>query len=77
MDAESDRRHKIAGLFCKAFERAVLLTPTEENVRIWTECTRMRPDEIEDSAKEADELAEVFSAIAAILRDLNCLGRVS
>lgn len=69
-DAESDRRHKIAGLFCKAFERAVLLTPTEENVRIWTECTRMRPDEIEDSVKEARELAEVFSSIAGILEKL-------
>ncbi len=69
-DAESDRRHKIAGVFCKAFERAVLLTPTEENVRIWTECTRMKREEIEDSAKEARELAEVFSAIAGILETL-------
>lgn len=66
-DAESDRRHKIAGLFCKAFEKAVLLEPTEENVRIWTECTRMTREEIEDSAKEARELAETFSAIADIL----------
>ena len=40
-DAEADRRGRIADLFCKAFEKAVLLTPTEENVRIWTECTRM------------------------------------
>ena len=69
-DAESDRRHKIAGLFCKAFERAVLLEPTEENVRIWTQCTRMTPDEIEDSAKEARELAEVFSSIAGILEKM-------
>ncbi len=69
-DAESDRRHKIAGLFCKAFERAVLLEPTEENVRIWTQCTRMTPDEIEDSAKEAHELAEVFSSIAGILEKM-------
>ena len=69
-DAESDRRHKIAGLFCKAFERAVLLTPTEENVRIWTQCTRMTPEEIEDNAKEARELAEVFSTIAGILETL-------
>ena len=69
-DAESDRRHKIAGLFCKAFERAVLLTPTEENVRIWAECTRMTPEEIEDSAKEAHELAEVFSTIAGILETM-------
>ncbi len=69
-DAESDRRHKIAGLFCKAFERAVLLTPTEENVRIWTQCTRMTPEEIADNAKEARELAEVFSTIAGILETL-------
>ena len=69
-DAESDRRHKIAGLFCKAFERAVLLTPTEENVRIWTQCTRMTLEEIEDSAKEARELAEVFASIAVILETL-------
>ncbi len=69
-DAESDRRHKIAGLFCKAFERAVLLTPTEENVRIWTECTRMTPEEIADSAKEFQELAEVFATIAGILETL-------
>ncbi len=69
-DAESDRRHKIAGLFCKAFERAVLLEPTEENVRIWTQCTRMTPEEIEDSVKEARELAEVFSSIAGILEKM-------
>lgn len=66
-DEDSARRHKIAGLFCKAFEKAVLLTPTEENVRIWAECTRMNQDEIRDSAREACELAEVFTAIANIL----------
>ncbi len=70
IDAEADRRGKIASLFCKAFERAVLLTPTEENVRIWVENTRMRPDEIEDSVKEARELAETFSAIADVLERL-------
>lgn len=69
-DAEADRRGRIAGLFCKAFEKAVLLTPTEENVRIWTECTRMTPEEIEDSVKDARELAEVFAAIAGILETL-------
>ncbi len=66
-DAEADRRGRIADLFCKAFEKAVLLTPTEENVRIWTECTRMTREEIEDSVKDARELAEVFSTIAGIL----------
>ena len=69
-DAEADRRGRIAGLFCKAFEKAVLLTPTEENVRIWAECTRMTPEEIEDSVKDARELAEVFAAIAGILETM-------
>ncbi len=69
-DAEADRRGRIADLFCKAFEKAVLLTPTEENVRIWTECTRMTREEIEDSVKDARELAEVFTAIAGILETL-------
>jgi len=70
IDAEADHQGKIASLFCKAFERAVLLTPTEENVRIWVENTRMRPDEIEDSVKEARELAEVFTAIADVLETM-------
>lgn len=70
IDAESDRRGKISGIFCKAFERALALIPTEENVRIWVECTRMRPDEIEYSVQEAQELAEVFSTIAGILKTL-------
>jgi len=67
LDAEAEHRGKIAGLFCKAFERAVQLTPTENNVRLWVEGTRMRTDEIEDSMKEARELSGVFSAIADIL----------
>ena len=69
-DAEADRRGRIADLFCKAFERAVLLEPTKENVRIWTQCTRMTPEEIEDNAREARELAEAFSSIAGILETL-------
>ena len=69
-DAEADQRGRIADLFCKAFEKAVLLTPTEENVRIWAECTRMTREEIEDSVKDARELAEVFSTIAGILESL-------
>lgn len=70
LDEEADRRGKIAKLFCQAFEKAVQLTPTEENVRIWVEGTRMRPDEIEDSVKEARELSEMFAAIADVLETL-------
>ena len=73
-DAEAEHRGKIAGLFCKAFERAVLLTPTEENVRLWVEGTRMRPDEIEGSIKESYELAQMFQTIGDILKEI--AGRV-
>ena len=66
-DAEIDRRSRIAGVFCKAFEKSVLLEPTEENVRIWVECTRMNQEEVADTVKEARELAETFSSIADIM----------
>ena len=57
----------IAGVFCKAYEKAVLLTPTEENVRIWVKCTRMTKEEMEDTIKESRELADVFTAIASLM----------
>ena len=66
-DAEIDRQSKIAGIFCKAFEKAVLLTPTEENVRIWAKCTRMTREEMEDTVKESRELAGVFTSIADLM----------
>ena len=69
-DAEIDREGKIAGIFCKAYEKAVLLDPTEENVRIWAKCTRMTRDEMEDTVKESRELAEVFRTIADLMEHL-------
>ena len=73
-DAEANRRGKIAGLFCKAYEKAVLLTPTEENVRIWTEYTRMTKEEIEDSVQESYELARTFQTIGDLLKNaISCV----
>ena len=69
LDAEADRKGKIAGQFCKAFEQAVALTPTEENVRCWTEGSRMTPDELADMVAEARELAATFGAIADIIEE--------
>ena len=76
-DAEIDRRSRIAGVFCKAFEKSVLLEPTEENVRIWVECTRMNREEMEDTAREARELAAAFSSIADVLEEkiMSCQGQ--
>ncbi len=68
-NAEIDRRSKIANLYCKAFEKAILLDVSEENVRVWTDCCRMRENEIADSAKEAREIAALFIQIAEIIED--------
>ena len=65
--AAADRKGKIAALFCKAYEKAVLLTPSEENVRCWTDGTRMTPEEMRDTVKESRKLAEVFRTIADII----------
>ena len=66
-NAEIDRRGKVANIFCKAYEKAALLTATEENVRCWTEGTRMTPEELQDTVKESREIAQVFAAIADII----------
>ena len=66
-ESEIDRRGKVANLFCKAYEKAVLLTATEENVRCWTEGTRMTLEELRDTVKESREIAQVFMSIADII----------
>ena len=68
-NAEIDRKAKIANMYCKAFEKAIMLDVSEENVRIWTDCCRMRENEIADSAKEAREIAGYFIRIAEIIED--------
>lgn len=69
MDAESDHRHQIVALFCKVYKKAVLLTPTLENVCCWVDCTHMKPEEIEDSMKDSYELIWVFQTIGNILKN--------
>ena len=69
MDAETDYRYEIASQFCKAYEKAILLTPTEKNVRIWTKCTRMTQEEIEDSVQDSYELAQMFQTIGDLLKN--------
>ena len=69
LDAVVDQRTRIANVFCKAYERAVLLTPTTENVRFWVEGTRMTPAELEDTVYDSYELAETFRKIGDIIKD--------
>ena len=66
-EAEIDRRGKVANIFCKAYEKAALLTAAEEDVRCWTEGTRMTLEELQDTVKESREIAQVFAAIADII----------
>ena len=66
-ETEIDRRGSIANAFCKAYEKAALLTATEENVRCWTEGTRMTLEELRDTVEESREIARVFAAIADII----------
>ncbi len=66
-DAETDRQSKISKQFCTAFEKAILLEPTAENVRIWVSCSRMTGEEAKDMAADATEIAEIFTTIAKLL----------
>ena len=69
-DAEIDRRGEIAKSFSRAFEKAIQMEVSAENIAIWTECARMRSEEIEDNIKEADELSRRFHEVADLLREL-------
>jgi len=66
-DAEAEHKSKIAKMFCKAYEKAVLISATEENVRYWVESTRMTLEEIDDEIQESRMLAKTFATIADIL----------
>ena len=49
----STARARSPACSAKRMKKAVLLTPTEENVRIWVKCTRMTREEMEDTIKES------------------------
>lgn len=68
-DAEIDRMGKIAKQFCAAFEKSHLLDPSHENIRAWTEGTRMTLDEMLDAVKEARELSATFKRIADVIEN--------
>ena len=68
-DAEIDRKAKIAKRFCAAYEKVNLLEVSEANIRIWVDCTRMKPDEIADAAEESYRHSEMFREIGNILKN--------
>lgn len=68
-DAEIDRKTKIAKRFCAIYEKINLLEISEDNIRIWVDCTRMKPDEIADAAEESYRHSEMFRKIGDILKN--------
>lgn len=68
-DAEIDRKTKIAKCFCAVYEKINLLEVSEDNIRIWVDCTRMKPDEITDAAEESYRHSEMFRKIGDILKN--------
>ena len=68
-DAEIDRKAKIAKRFCAAYEKVNLLEVSEDNIRIWVDCTRMKPDEIADATEESYRHSEMFQKIGNILKN--------
>ena len=68
-DAEIDRKTKIAKRFCAAYEKVNLLEVSVDNIRIWVDCTRMKPDEIADAAEESYRHSEMFREIGNILKN--------
>ena len=67
-DEETDRRSKIAGQFCKAFEKSLLLRPTAENIGYWVEFRLLQTREIKHSIDEARQLSRMYASIEASLR---------
>ena len=67
-DAETDRRSKIAGKFCKAIEKSIVLDPTDENIRCWVECCRKGEREIKNAIDAVHDLSEMFASIERALR---------
>ena len=65
-DAEIDRRTKIAKRFCTVYEKVNLLEVNEDYIRIWVDCTRMKPDEIADAAEESYRHGAMFYKIGDI-----------
>ena len=67
-DEETDRRSKIAGQFCKAFEKSLLLRPTAENISYWVEFCLLQTREIKHAIDEARQLSKMYASIEEILR---------
>ncbi len=66
-DAEIEQKSRVAKTFCAAFEKAILVRPTEENVRIWIYHTGVRPEQLDGLVSDAREISEDFARIAELI----------
>jgi len=59
-----NERTRIAQTYCKGFERAVLMTVTDENTAIWIEQCGVTYDQMDRVIDEARKISEGFAQIA-------------
>ena len=64
---DNDRQAKIAGQFTKAIRKGFAFQPTEENIRCWVDCCRMRTREIKHAIDEVRELSAMYATIEQTL----------
>lgn len=58
---------RIAKGFCAAFEKALQIDPSPENIRTWLEECSITPEQLDNTIEEARQIAGSFSTIADFL----------
>ena len=62
-----DESTRIAKGFCAAFEKALQIDPSPENIRTWLEECSITPEQLDNTIEEARQIARSFSTIADFL----------
>ena len=62
-----DESTRIAKGFCAAFEKALQIDPSPENIRTWLEECSITPEQLDNTIEEARQIAGSFSTIADFL----------
>lgn len=62
-----DESTRIAKGFCTAFEKALQIDPSPENIRTWLEECSITSEQLDNTIEEARQIAESFSTIADYL----------
>ena len=62
-----DESTRIAKGFCTAFEKALQIDPSPENIRTWLEECSITSEQLDNTIEEARQIADSFSTIADYL----------